>query len=363
MRLHLALLACLAVLGTAVPARAREGRLERGKVHAFTTARYDRAWCLYVPSKLPRHGSCPLVISCHGRGGSGQGEMKAWRSLGERYEFLVACPDMVTATNDRPPKSHLPPAQEDDEVLMEIVRTVSARFRVSRRAVMLTGFSGGGNPSYYSGLRHPEVFTHICTRGGNFAPQEMPDTDTVARGKGVQEIYVFFGDHDHPLIRGEPDGTGQAYQARDALKRAGYEHVTFEKVAGMKHESRPAKAAAWFADWIEAHKRLLQHADKRDALLAKAREALGRGREHDAVREALAARDAESRHGLRAASKALLDELEALGTKRLAEAQARFDAGAASEAVTKARAVARDFHGLPCAQLAAQRAKTWKKGS
>ena len=111
---------------------------------------------------------------------------------------------MCTATVDRPPTSKLAPEVEDEEVLLSIFNEVAANFRVNRRAVMVTGFSGGGNPSYHTGLRHPDVITHICTRGGNFAPQQMPtDEKVLAAGKKRMQIYIYYGDNDHPLILGE----------------------------------------------------------------------------------------------------------------------------------------------------------------
>jgi poly(3-hydroxybutyrate) depolymerase len=170
----------LLVLGLMAPAAwAREERLGPGRAHALTTEKHGRGYVLFVPSKYSKRSSWPLVVSSHGRGGSGAGEMRAWRGLANKHGFIVACPDTVTATHDREPTSSLSPSQEDDEVLMSIIEAVSARFRVNRRAVMITGFSGGGNPSYHSGLRHPEVFTHICTRGGNFAPQQIPTDEAV----------------------------------------------------------------------------------------------------------------------------------------------------------------------------------------
>ena len=254
----------LAVLLAASPAAAKPNpkSLKPGKVHPLTTTKHDRRWSLYVPSKYSKKSSWPVVITSHGRGGEGAKEIRSWQALANKYGFLVAAPDMVTATNHRPAKSKLAPSREDDEVLMEIFAFVCDNFRVNRRAVMVTGFSGGGNPSYHSGLRHPEVFTHICTRGGNFAPQQIPGTDAIAAGNKHLQIYIYFGEHDHVLIIGDQGNNGQAHAARDALKRAGYENVEFEQIEGMKHASRPDIAAAWFGAYIAANKKTFKAGER-----------------------------------------------------------------------------------------------------
>ena len=357
----LPLLAAAAGVLAAPAGHAKERAPETGKVVELTTERHGRAWCLYVPSKYTKKRSWPLVISSHGRGGSGKGEMRAWQGLANRHGFIVACPDMVTATNHRPGTSKLPPAEEDDEVLLEIHATVSKHFRVNPRAVMVTGFSGGGNPSYHSGLRHPEVFTHICTRGGNFAPQQMPRNDEVlAAGRKHLRIYIFFGDKDHVLIVGDPDGTGQAFQARDALQKAGYEHVAFERVDGMKHQSRPDKAAAWFAAYLDEHKKAFKQADKADGHLADAVEARANGKSKNAVKDALKARDIERKQGLTERSAELIAALEADAGKLLEEAAALHEKGDAKGALKLVAQVKRDFRGLTAADTAAEREKAWK---
>ena len=337
----------LAVLLAAAPAAAKPATksLKPGKVHPLTTTKHDRRWSLYVPSKYSKKASWPVVITSHGRGGEGAKEIRSWQALANKYGFLVAAPDMVTATNHRPAKSKLAPSREDDEVLLEIFAFVCDNFRVNRRAVMVTGFSGGGNPSYHSGLRHPEVFTHICTRGGNFAPQQIPDAEAISAGNKRLQIYIYFGEHDHVLIIGDQGNNGQAHAARDALKRADYENVEFEQIKGMKHASRPDIAAAWFGAYIAANKKTFKAGDKADAILAKATAAFEKKKYKDAVKYALQCTAAEEKSGLQNGSKALLVQLNHIGATLLKEAEA-LRAADPKLASRKATAVARDFKGL-----------------
>ena len=360
--------ACLALLASALlpapSACAKDTPLKPGKVHELKTKKHDRAWSLLVPSKYSPKKSWPLVISSHGRGGSGAGEMRGWQGLANKHGFIVACPDMCTATHNRPAKSNLPPSQEDDEVLMEIFETVCAQFRVNRRAVMITGFSGGGNPSYHSGLRHPDVFTHICPRGGNWAPQHMPhDEKVVAAGKEHLQIYVFWGEKDHVLIIGEPHGTGQAYQALKALKEAGYKNIKEEQVPAMGHKSRPDLAATWFGDYVEKNAKLFKAGDKVDDLLEKAAALIEKKKYAGAIKLVLKAAAQEKKHTLRASSDGLLATLEEAGKARLADAEKLKESGDLKGAAKAASAIAREFKGLDVADAAKALQASCKEGA
>lgn len=343
---------------------AKDAPLKPGKVHKLTTKKHDRAWSLLVPSKYSSKKSWPLVISSHGRGGSGAGEMRGWQGLASKHGFIVACPDMCTATHNRPTKSNLSPSQEDDEVLMEIFETVCARFRVNRRAVMVTGFSGGGNPSYHSGLRHPDVFTHICTRGGNWAPQHMPhDEKVVAAGKEHLQIYVFWGEKDHVLIIGEPHGTGQAYQALKALKASGYKNIKEEEVPAMGHKSRPDLAATWFGDYVAKNAKMFKAGDKVDDLLGKAEALVEKKKYASAVKLVLKAASEEKKRGLRVHSSVLRDKLEEAGKAQLAAAEKLRESGDLKGAAKAASKIAREFKGLEVAGAAKALQAACKEGA
>ena len=340
---------------------AREAKLDPGKVHELKSAKHGRIYSLIVPSKYSKKRSWPLVISSHGRGGSGKGEMRPWQALANRHGFIVACPDMVTATHNRPPTSKLPGWKEDDEVVLSIIEFVKARFRVNRRAVMITGFSGGGNPSYHTGLGHPEVFTHICTRGGNFSPQQVPhDDDVLAAGRKHLRIFIFYGDKDHPLILGEDGRPGAAQAAYDALKAAKYEHVVIEKVTNMGHDSRPEKAATWFAEYVDKHAKQFKAGDKADGHLAKADALLEKDKVPQAIKEIRKALGIQEKAGLAPDAQRRLDALSKEAQAHISDATAAKDAGKLDDARKALANVARRYKGLPEAKEATALLKTWK---
>lgn len=354
-------LAALVLLAAPAAAASAADELKPGEVLHLTVEKYHRPWSLYVPSSYNPRVSWPLVISSHGLNGSGKGEIGAWVGLAKEHGFLVACPDMCSATEGRPPATEMSKWDEDDAVLMEIVDTIRAHFRVNPRAVMITGFSGGGNPSYYSGLRHPDVFTHICTRGGNFAPFQLPkDEKVLEEGKKNLVIYIFYGDHDHPLILGQNGEPGQAVQAYEALKAAGYEHLTIEKVEGMKHESRPGKAADWFGAFLKENEKLFRAGDEADELMADAKEEIAKEDWRGAIRALDKLEKHEEKHGLRPRAAAEKEKIDAVGRKQIEEATKLHDAGDTGEALKILGRVIRDFRGLPSADRAKDLKKEWQ---
>ncbi len=358
MRRGIATLVLLLLVATA----AAKPALKPGSVHHRKSKAHGHPFSLFVPSNYSPKASWPVVISSHGRGGSGKGEIGQWTGLAKQYGFIVACPDMCTATVNRPPTSKLEPAVEDEQVILSILEEIKAGFRVNPRAVMLTGFSGGGNPSYWTGLRHPDLVTHICTRGGNFAIQQIPrDEAIVAAGRSRISVYIYYGEKDHPLILGADGKPGQARQAHDALAKAGYAHVAIEKIPAMKHQSRPDIAAGWFGEFLTKSKKTFAAGDKADGLLEKARAALAKGRISTAIRELRKAEKIEKKAGLTPRATDELAQMNALGEKRLAEAKALREGGDLSGALKRIRKIVSSFRGLPCATEAKALGKAWKE--
>ena len=106
-----------------------------------------------------------------------------WPALAEAYDVIVACPDMTGAYGygGQPCDSvSLSPARfvewaNDETAILGIVSELKGIYNIDSSRIMLTGFSGGGNVVHYVGLRHPELFTAICARHGNFVPELAPD--------------------------------------------------------------------------------------------------------------------------------------------------------------------------------------------
>jgi len=334
--------------------------MKAGSVLHRTSKKHAHPYSLYVPSNYSPKVSWPLVVSSHGRGGAGRKEIGQWTGLAKEFGFIVACPDMCTATVNRPPNSKLEPSVEDEQVVLSIYEEVAGSFRVNPRAVMLTGFSGGGNPSYWTGLRHPDLVTHICTRGGNFAIQQIPRAENLlAAGRKTIRIYIYYGENDHPLILGKDGETGQAQGAYDALTKAGYEHVAIEKIAGMKHQSRPRIAAEWFGGFLKANRKRFLAGDKADGILEKARAAMAKEKYRNALRELKKLAALEGKEGLAARSEAEFAAVQKVAEGMIAEAKLAHDGDDTKEAMKILGKVARDFKGVPAADEAKRLKKEW----
>jgi pimeloyl-ACP methyl ester carboxylesterase len=296
----------------------------------------------------------------HGRGGSGKGEIEQWIGFAKELGFIVACPDMCSATDNRPPTSPLAPLVEDEEVLLSVFDEVRGRFRVNRRAVMLTGHSGGGLPAFHTGLRHPGLITHLCARSANFYPVLVPaDEQVLAAGRARLKVHIYYGERDHPLILGEDGRPGQARSSFDALKAAGYESVEIERIAGMVHESRADIAAGWFGAFLAANRRTFAAWDKADDLLAVFEEHLASGEWRDAVEDLLALEKYELRNALTPVSTEPRARLLAVAGGFLEEAKKLSAAGHRSEALGILSRVKRDFQGLPPCEAARELERQW----
>ncbi len=343
-------------------ALAADPPLKAGEIIHLTSKKHAHPWSLYVPSSYSPRASMPLVISSHGRGGTGKKEINQWIGHAKNFGFIVACPDMCNATVNRPPTSNLRPEVEDDEVLLSIYEQICENFKVNRRAVMITGFSGGGNPSYYTGLRHPDLITHICTRGGNWSPGwAVTDEALLKAGREKLSIYIYYGDNDHPLILGKDGQPGQAQEACDWLTKAGYKNVKFEMIAGMGHASRSDLAAKWFGEYLEKNRKLFAAGDKADLMTEKIRESIEKEKYSSACRDLKKLADLEEKSGLAPDSEKIAAELTKIASGLIDQAKEAEAGGENAKALKIVGKVARDFRGLPIADEAKELLKAWKE--
>ncbi|NLE59697.1 MAG: hypothetical protein GX616_15160, partial [Planctomycetes bacterium] len=169
---------------------------------------YDGAlFYLYVPSTATTSNPLPLVITCHStvtnaaaeigltcdatwgccEGGSSDTK---WHQLaenignvnGHNQPFIVAAPVCASANGglETPWTGEAQAATDRQRILAiynQIVGTESSTygFAVDTDSTLLTGWSGGGIPTYYVGVREADVFSMIISRQGNFN-EDMFDT-------------------------------------------------------------------------------------------------------------------------------------------------------------------------------------------
>jgi predicted esterase len=129
----------------------------------------------------------------------------------------------------------------DERRILGAINQVTYLYSIDRRNVMITGFSGGGFPTYFVGLRHPDVFSAIAARSCNFNrnnvegwyPTEALETN----------IIVYWGDKESPTI------AGQSQNAVEYLRSAGFQ-VESQEVTNAGHERHPEVAMRfWLKHW------------------------------------------------------------------------------------------------------------------
>ncbi len=159
----------------------------------------QRGYWLYVPSCYAADRDWPLVVTLHGTHGwdSSAAQIKEWKSLAEQQGFLVAAPDLRSVQGILPvlPGAWEQDLADDDKAILAMMDDVAARYRVDRKRVLLTGFSAGGYPLYYTGLRHPERFRMLIARACNSDIdlfEKIPLTDEVKK----MPILIFWGKDD-----------------------------------------------------------------------------------------------------------------------------------------------------------------------
>jgi poly(3-hydroxybutyrate) depolymerase len=233
-RLCILVVIAAALGGCAVPQAQDTPAWQR---HEFDPAT-GRGYYIYVPSRYRHDVPAPLIVSCHGTPPFDIAEhhIREWKMLGEQYGCIVVTP-VLTGTDGiigaGPSESML----ANERGILSLISLLGYRYNIDRNNVMITGFSGGGFPTYWVGLRHPDVFSVVVARNCNFNegnldgwyPPEARDLD----------ILVYWGDRDpFPVL-------SQSKWAVRYLRGAGFTLDTIE-LPDSGHERRPDVAMAFF---------------------------------------------------------------------------------------------------------------------
>ena len=197
---------------------------------------------LYVPSSYDGKKSVPLVMTLHGTWPWDQAwmQIREWVALAEEEGFIVVAPRMsdistqgITPVSDSIRTKRL---ANDDRSIMAIRREMLTRYRIDPKQVILTGFSAGGFPMYYTGLRHPEAFGMLIARACNSDEQLLAATPSLPEKAVRPPVGIFVGKDDSALQE-------FAWGALRYLRRNGWskKNSTIKKTDGG-HLRRPGTA-------------------------------------------------------------------------------------------------------------------------
>ena len=193
---------------------------------------------LYVPSTYSEDRPAPVIVSCHGTRPYDVPEhhIKEWKALGEQHGCIVLTP-ALSGTDGLFGDGPIVGMLECERRILTLISMLGYRYNIDKANVMITGFSGGGFPTYWVGLRHPEVFSVIAARNCNFNtgntdgwwPEEATKTP----------VKVYYGSNDPFTI------ALQSKNAIEYLREHGL-NVEEEIIPGAGHERRPEVAMDFF---------------------------------------------------------------------------------------------------------------------
>jgi dienelactone hydrolase len=201
---------------------------------------------LYVPSSYDPKKPCPLVITLHGTRGydNDHDQINEWKALAEEQGFIVAAPELASTQGILPIShaSRMEQLAQDEQRILNIYADLKLSHKIDSRHVMLTGFSGGGFPMYYVGMRNPDLFPVLVARSCNFDQAQVQDIPITDRFRS-----------NHLLIFHDKSGLDPIYSGNDVLTKqslAAYKYYReahcYNTVLAVKeggHLRRPE--AAW----------------------------------------------------------------------------------------------------------------------
>ncbi len=199
-----------------------------------------RPFYLYVPPRASRPRPAGVIVSCHGTDPFDTAVMHAgeWKWLAWQHGCILVCPKM-RSTDGIFGAGAIDQLLDDEKLILSIMSSLHYLYDVDWRNVMITGFSGGGFPTYFVGLRHPDVFSAVAARNCNFNRHAVEGWyPPEALGTAVM---VYYGENDPAAIRIQSEN-GIRY-----LRSAGFT-VTTAIVPGRGHERTPEYAMRFFLE-------------------------------------------------------------------------------------------------------------------
>ena len=165
-----------------------------------------RKYYLYVPSYYTAARDWPLVVTLHGTHGwdSASAQAREWKHLAESQGLIVVAPTLKSSQGILPVVRKLwyKDLATDEQTVLGIVDEIGGEFNIDPNAILLTGFSAGGYPLYYIGLRNPERFSMLIARACNSDMKLLQSVELTDQARKMP-IMIFNGKDDLKLIRNQ----------------------------------------------------------------------------------------------------------------------------------------------------------------
>ncbi len=207
-----------------------------GKKYMIDPATGNAFW-MYVPKKYDHDTPAPVIVSCHGTPPYDVAEhhIRTWEWYGEKYGCIIICPDLQ-GTDGIFGAGPIGGMLHNERVILSIISSLCYKYNIDRSNIMITGFSGGGFPAYWVGLRHPDVFSAIVPQNCNFNRSSI-DGWYPPQARKI-DVMIYYGEFDPaPIVI-------QSKHGIEYLKSHGFKVKT--KVIPGGHDRHPEVAMAFF---------------------------------------------------------------------------------------------------------------------
>ncbi|MCY2932278.1 MAG: hypothetical protein NTV86_22845 [Planctomycetota bacterium] len=232
------LLLLAAAAGCSVPQDQNTRTWERMETDPVT----GKAYWLFVPDTYSHSRPMPLIVTCHGTipFDMSNDHIREWKKIAEDSGCLLLAPAM-SGTDGILGDGPVPAMKEDENTILSLISMVGYRYNVDMANIMLTGFSGGGFPTYWVGVRNPDVFSVVVLRSCDFCDYNL-DGWFSPDAAGKQAIKIYWGEFDPAPIK------VQSQSGMGFLISRGFNVAPEEIVPGIGHERRPEVAMAFFRE-------------------------------------------------------------------------------------------------------------------
>jgi phospholipase/carboxylesterase len=231
-------MACTRRTFLGLAAAAAFGRSARVSAQALTPGQHplgldhERDGLLYLPQQYRPETPLPLLVLCHGAGGTSASVAYAFE-LAEKHGVIILAPD---SRDQRTWDLVLGAYGPDADFLAHALGQAFRRCPVDRSRLAIGGHSDGASYALSFGIGTGDLFGHILA----FSPGVMNPVDV----KGTPRIFVSHGTADNVM---PIDETSRRFVPR--LRRLGYD-VTYKEYDG-RHAVPPEVVSEGF-DWMAA---------------------------------------------------------------------------------------------------------------
>lgn len=192
----------------------------------------ERDGLLYLPARYRPETPLPLLVLCHGAGGTSASVAYAFE-LAEKHGVIILAPD---SRDQRTWDLVLGSYGPDADFLAQALGQTFRRCAVDRARLAIGGHSDGASYALSFGIGTGDLFGHILA----FSPGVMNPVDA----KGTPRIFISHGTEDHVM---PIDDTSRRFVPR--LRGLGYD-VTYREYDGS--HAVPQEIVREGLDWMAA---------------------------------------------------------------------------------------------------------------